>query len=156
MKNITTRAQYDALTRDRILGKSECPFCDISGQTGHTIWKGKYWYILKNLFPYSGNEDHIMAVPYEHKCFSYELNQSEILELSGIYEFVKNYYGEKDYFSCTRETFSNRSIEHFHMHFIPGKLQGKWLRKMLEGQGFPIHEDLKIEENLEGRNSSLL
>jgi hypothetical protein len=37
----------------------------------------------------------------------------------------------------------NRSVEHYHMHFIAGKLQGKYLRNMLMNQGFPIEEDLK-------------
>ncbi|MEI6710855.1 MAG: hypothetical protein WCK88_00910 [bacterium] len=39
---------------------------------------------------------------------------------------------------------ANRSIEHLHIHFLPGKLQGMYLRKMLENQGFPIKED-KLE-----------
>ena len=85
-----------------------------------------------------------MAIPFEHKKFSYELTHDEIGELPEIYTFMKEYFGEKPYFSCTRETLSNRSVEHYHMHFIPGALQGKFLRKMLEGQGFPIHEDLPL------------
>lgn len=145
MKNIHTREQYDALTRDKLLWKDECPFCDTQTQAGHTIWKGKHWYVLHNMFPYSGDTDHLMAVPFTHKTFSHELNGDELLELAEIYIFMKNFYGEKQYFSCTRETMANRSIEHLHMHFVPGKLQGKYIRKMLELQGFPIHEDLKIE-----------
>ena len=144
MKHITSRAEYDAHVQDRILGRDECPFCDTDGQSGHIVWKGKSWYILRNLFSYSGDTDHLMAVPYIHKRFSHELDQDEIEELKEIYSFMKEYYGEKDYFSSTRETLANRSIEHYHMHFIPGKLQGKYLRKMLEGQGFPIHEELPI------------
>jgi diadenosine tetraphosphate (Ap4A) HIT family hydrolase len=85
-----------------------------------------------------------MAIPFEHKKFSYELTHDEIGELPEIYTFMKEYFGEIPYFSCTRETLSNRSVEHYHMHFIPGALQGKFLRKMLEGQGFPIHEDLPL------------
>lgn len=145
MKNISTREQYDALTRDKLLGKDECPFCDSVSQAGHTVWKGKYWYILRNIFPYSGDGDHLMAVPYDHKAFSHELTADEIVELADIYAFMKSYYWEKQYFSCTRESFANRSIEHFHMHFIPGKLQWKFIRKMLELQWFPIHEELTIQ-----------
>jgi diadenosine tetraphosphate (Ap4A) HIT family hydrolase len=85
-----------------------------------------------------------MAVPYEHKAFFYELTHEEISELHEIHLFMKGYFGKKDYFSCTRETFANRSIEHYHIHFIPGKLQGKFLRKMLELQGFPIQEELTL------------
>jgi hypothetical protein len=38
---------------------------------------------------------------------------------------------------------ANRSVEHLHMHFLAGKLQWRYLRKMLENQWFPIKEDLK-------------
>jgi diadenosine tetraphosphate (Ap4A) HIT family hydrolase len=92
MKNISTREQYAALTRDKLLGIEECPFCDSVSQAGHTVWKGKYWYILRNIFPYSGDEDHLMAVPYDHKAFSHELTVDEILELAYIYAFMKSYY----------------------------------------------------------------
>jgi diadenosine tetraphosphate (Ap4A) HIT family hydrolase len=64
-----------------------------------------------------------MATPYEHKAFSHELGSDEIAELQDIYAFMKVYYGEKNYFSSTRETLANRSVEHYHMHFIPGALQ---------------------------------
>jgi diadenosine tetraphosphate (Ap4A) HIT family hydrolase len=39
---------------------------------------------------------------------------------------------------------ANRSVEHFHIHFVPWKLQGKYLRKMLQNQGFPIVENLDL------------
>lgn len=140
MVYIGDRKSYDDTMRDRILGKDECPFCHISAQKDHTFWKGNYWYILHNIYPYSGDEKHLMAVPYNHKAFSHELDSDEISELSEIYRWMKEFYGEDDYFSCTRETLGNRSIEHYHMHFLPGKLQGKYIRKMLENQGFPIVE----------------
>ena len=140
MAYIGNRKSYDDTMRDRILRKNECPFCDISAQKDHTLWKGKYWYILHNIYPYSGDEKHLMAVPYTHKAFSYELDPYEISELSEIYRWMKGFYGEGDYFSCTRETLGNRSIEHYHMHFLPGKLQWRYIRKMLELQGFPIVE----------------
>jgi diadenosine tetraphosphate (Ap4A) HIT family hydrolase len=62
---------------------------------------------------------------------------------------MKNFFeesGEQDYFSSTRETMGNRSIEHYHMHFLPGRLQGKFLRCMLEGQGFPITAEVQIKK----------
>jgi diadenosine tetraphosphate (Ap4A) HIT family hydrolase len=90
-----------------------------------------------------------MAVPYVHKAYSYLLSEAEMEELWEVYRWVKDYYCEKDYFSCTRETLANRSIEHYHMHFLPGALQGKYLRKMLENQGFPIEEDLDITKKVD-------
>jgi diadenosine tetraphosphate (Ap4A) HIT family hydrolase len=40
----------------------------------------------------------------------------------------------------------NRSVEHYHIHFIPGRLQGKFIRCMLQGQGFPIEAEVKIKK----------
>ena len=142
MKHITTRKEYDELTRDKLLGKEECPFCDRETQSDHIVWKGNYWYILRNLFPYSGDERHLMAVPYTHKLFSYELIDEELQELHDIHLFMKDFYGDSNYFSSTRETIGNRSVEHIHMHFIPGTLKWVFLRKMLELQWFPIRENL--------------
>lgn len=140
----TTREQYDLLTRDSLLWKDVCPFCRSQDQIWRTIWKGRYWYILRNMFPYSGNEDHLLVIPYDHKVFSHELTSEELAELRDVYQFMREYFWAKNYFSTTRETFSNRSIEHLHMHFIPWKLQWKYLRKMLELQWFPIQEKLEI------------
>jgi diadenosine tetraphosphate (Ap4A) HIT family hydrolase len=77
--------------------------------------------------------------------YSTDLNDDELLELKEVHKFVKDFFWNSEYFSCTRETQSYRSIEHFHTHFIPWKLQWKFLRKMLEWQGFPIKEDMKLD-----------
>lgn len=139
------RTEYDKNVGNYLFGEDDCPLCQELEKNELILWKGRNWFILHNLYPYSWDRDHLMAVTCIHKKFSYQLTPDETQELQEVYGFMKNYYGDKDYFSCTRETMAHRSIEHFHMHFIPGKLQGKWLRKMLEWQGFPIQEDLKIE-----------
>ncbi len=145
MSTFWTRAEYHSIIWKDLFGKEDCPLCDQMSNDGHTLWKGKYWYILHNIFPYSGDDRHIMAAPYAHKKYSHELSESEILELSDIFAFVKHFYQDGHYFSCTRETLGNRSIEHFHMHFLPWILEGKFLRKMLELQWFPIVQDLKLD-----------
>ena len=150
MLKIWTREEYEKIILNwdekKIFYEDECPFCNSLEQDWHTIWKWKYRYILHNLFPYSWNEKHLMAVPYQHRAFSWELTGDEFLEIKDIQAFMKDYYKEENYFSCTRETMWNRSIEHYHMHFVPWRLQWKYLRKMLENQGFPIKEDLDINE----------
>lgn len=83
-----------------------------------------------------------MAVPFAHKAFSHQLTKEEMSELTDVHAFMKSYYGDGHYFSCTRETMANRSIEHMHMHFLPGALKGKYLRHMLMHQGFPIEQEL--------------
>lgn len=146
MLNLGKREEYHKLLGHGILGKDECPFCDLEWNKNRIIWRGKYWYLIHNKYPYSGNEKHIMAVPYRHIQFSTDLSAQEHLEMGDVYEAVKRFYGEENYFSATRETMANRSIEHLHMHFIPGKLQWKYLRCMLENQGFPIDAEVKIKK----------
>ena len=140
MKILTREEYHIRKWNKKIYWKEDCPFCiDIE-----SIWKWKYWKLIWNISPYSWNKDHIMAVPIAHKKYSIDLSDEEFLELKKVHEEVKKYFWEKKYFSCTRESLANRSVEHLHIHFIPGKLQGKFLRKMLELQWFPIKQDLKI------------
>jgi diadenosine tetraphosphate (Ap4A) HIT family hydrolase len=64
-----------------------------------------------------------MAVPYAHKLYFLELSNEEIIELKDIHIFVKDFFKGNNYFSFTRESMANRSVEHLHMHFLAGKLQ---------------------------------
>lgn len=141
---LLTRDEYHKQKWKIVFWKDDCPFCNAESQKWHTIWRWKVWYIIHNLSPYSWNEKHIMAVPYSHKIYFTELSDEEILELIEVWNFVKKFFNWENYFSCIRETMANRSVEHLHIHYIPWKLQWKYLRKMLESQGFPIKEDLRI------------
>lgn len=145
MTKIGTRDEYKKILWDKkMIGKECCPFCEPDKYVNIVLWRGKHWQIIQNKFPYSGTTEHIMAVPLLHKAFSTELTIEEFWELSEIHSFMKSFFADKHYFSCTRESISNRTIEHLHIHFIPGKLQGKYLRKMLQNQGFPIDQDINI------------
>jgi len=149
MSKIGTRQEYHEQIWNGIIGKKECPFCDTEKTKNTLIHTFKYWKIILNKYPYSGQENHLMAVPIRHVQFVGELNKDEFSELPVVHAFIKKFYddlGEKDYFSATRETMWNRSVEHYHMHFIPGRLQGKYLRCMLENQGFPIEAEVKIKK----------
>ncbi len=135
---------HKKLNGKKVFGKDDCPFCDTNTQKEHTIWKWKYWYILHNLAPYSWDHRHIMAVLYDHICFSKDLSFQHLQEMQEIHKVVENFFWNETYFSFTRETMANRSVEHLHIHFLAWKLQWKFLRKMLELQGFPIKQDLNI------------
>jgi diadenosine tetraphosphate (Ap4A) HIT family hydrolase len=138
MVKLWTREEWDKITWWKILGKENCPFCNLEEERKNIIWEWKFWFIAHNIYPYSGNNQHIMAIPYRHILYSSDLNNEELLELHEIYKFVEWFFGDENYFSCTRETQNSRSIEHYHMHFIPWKLQWGYLMEMLEEQGFPV------------------
>lgn len=139
-----SREEYHNLMKE--LPKSYCPFCDKKWQKWHTLWEWKYWYVLNALSPYSWDHRHIMAVPNEHIKLSTELTLEHFQELKEVHDFVKSYFGEENYFSFTRETLwdDTRSQEHLHMHFLVWMLYGSFLRKMLEQQGYPIKQDLRV------------
>ena len=148
MNKIGTRADYHRLLAGKSsIGRDGCPFCDLASQESMVLWRGTHWFIIQNKFPYTGTTDHIMAVPYKHLILGSELGKEIWSEMREVCTWMDNFYWTRWYFSCTRETLSDgdrdaRSIEHYHMHFIPGRLQGKYLRKMLQNQGFPVEEDL--------------
>lgn len=130
MIQLGTREEYDRITgvnpdtgeNKHIFREHDCPFCILEEHKDSIIWEWKYWKILYNKYPYSWDNQHVMAVPRSHKAFSYELSAEELVELHDVYAEIKKLYGDKNYFSCTRESMANRSIEHLHIHFLPGKL----------------------------------
>ena len=75
-----------------------CPFCDLSSQWDCVIWKGQYWYIQHNMYPYLWLKENIMAIPYSHKTFTYELSSEELLEFRNkIDSNLREKYGLKGF-----------------------------------------------------------
>lgn len=149
MSRIGTRAEYHDQIGWWVMGKDDCPFCDTQATKNTLIHELKHWKIILNKFPYSWQENHLMAVPRRHFAFVWDMNLDEFWELKDVHAFMRDFFQEQkieNYFSATRETMGNRSVEHYHMHFIPGKLQGKYLRCMLENQGFPVKAEVQIKK----------
>ncbi|MCS6982577.1 MAG: HIT domain-containing protein [Candidatus Absconditabacterales bacterium] len=141
---IISREEYEKIKGNKsMFGKDDCPFCttDLSNVT---LRKGKYRAIIINIGSYTGTSEHIMAIPKAHKILMTDLDTNEIMELPLVFQAVKHIMNEKEYFSFTRETVHNsgRSVEHLHIHYCPGQLQGEYLRHMLMKQGFPIVQHL--------------
>ncbi len=141
MKFLKREEYYEKLWKKTIFTEENCPFCR---DDRYLIKKLKFWKIFYNFAPYTWNDRHIMAAPKRHINFFLDLKDEEILELREIQKFAKDFFEWENYFSFTRESIANRSVEHLHIHFVAWKLQWKFLRKMLELQGFPIKESLKI------------
>jgi diadenosine tetraphosphate (Ap4A) HIT family hydrolase len=147
MVQLYTRKEYGAFLNGReLLEAHECPFCEMEKHKDMIIWEWVYWVVLYNKYPYTGNDQHIMAVPRAHKEFFTEFSPEEIAELWRVHEEVKKFFWEKTYFSFCRETHGTitKSIKHYHMQFIGAELQGKYLMKMLQNQGFPIEHSEKL------------
>lgn len=64
-----------------------------------------------------------MLIPIRHVKYTHELTANEWSELGQAHAFIEQFYREYDYFSFTRESMANRSVEHVHTHFLPGKIK---------------------------------
>ncbi len=148
MSYIGTRDEYKKRLKINEIGNEpyNCPFCNIRNNPDQIIWEWKHWYIIYNIFPYTGNSQHIMAIPKLHIGFASGISSDIWSEFWEVQWIVAGFFVESEYFSCTRETLSWRSMEHYHMHFLPGTLKWKFLRKMLEMQGFPIKQVLILDK----------
>lgn len=120
-----------------IFWQKDCPFCPYFYQDSpHILWKSRHWAVLINTYPYVLEGKHIMLVPKRHYPYSYEISSDESCDMSEAYRFIKRYFWEEDYFSFTRESFAERSVEHFHTHFISGNIPRIALVEMLVKQWY--------------------
>ncbi|MCP4523455.1 MAG: HIT family protein [Candidatus Gracilibacteria bacterium] len=134
MTKIISRDEYDKNRNNKCIGKDDCPFCIIDKDLNTVLYESDHWIVFVALASYTGDDKHVLAFPKRHKIFYHELSDDEVLDLKNIYTFCEEYFGDNNYFSATRESMSNRSVEHYHMHFIQGKLKANAMIEMLANQ----------------------
>jgi len=132
---LSKRQAYENSVK-KIFTKDNCPFCDLDSQSEQIIWRGKYWYIQHNKYPYLWLKEHIMAVPYSHTTYSRDLTPEEFWEMPILQKFIKDFYWDTDYFSFLRESLWNRSVEHLHYHFLPWVVKTNFIESLLKDQWF--------------------
>lgn len=110
-----------------------CPFCKES-ENQNIIKKFKFWYLIKNLYPYNWIKDHILLIPYRHIEHTKFLNSEELSELNQINSFIEEYFSDKNYFSFIRETNWGKSIKHIHYHYLPWILFSDKMEEIMEEQ----------------------
>lgn len=134
MTKIISREEYDSKRNNKCAWKENCPYCYINTELNTVVYESEYWKIFIALSSYTWDENHLLAFPKVHKKYFLELNDWEILDLKNVHKFCDEYFWENNYFSATRETMANRSIEHYHQHFIQWKLQANTIVEMLKNQ----------------------
>lgn len=129
------RGQY---LKDKPINKWEwdCVFCFLEREPEYVIWRGKYFYVKHNKYPYLWQKDHLLVIPYRHVCLTKDLLPEEYLEMLDVEKFLSEYYGEKKYFSFIRENGNFKSMNHLHYHYLPGEVCDQYIEAMLESQGF--------------------
>lgn len=116
---------------DYITGKAksdDCVFCEAPGRSedGHEnliLHRGKFAYIIMNLFPY--NNGHSMVVPFRHLSDFSDLTDAEMLEimqLSGVLmracSASMNCQGFNTGFNLGRAAGAGIA-QHLHYHVVP-------------------------------------
>lgn len=114
-------------------GEKSCIFCDFNSdeQKEIILWRGKYFYILHNKFPYLWLDSHLLAVPYRHVCHTSEMTKEEFYELKDVESFMKIFYGDKKYFSFIRQSWEAKSLHHLHYHYLPWEMWETSIENML-------------------------
>ena len=145
MKNINIQFWTRDDLKKKLAGKhmfweEDCPFCIDLKIDERIIWRWEHWAIRYNQYPYIMDSTHFMLIPIRHVHFSHEILAHEYCELPEAYLYISTFYGDIPYFSFTRESLNERSVEHIHTHFISGHLKRKTLVEMLKEQGFETSE----------------
>lgn len=118
------------------MGNSTCPFCEEYIDRDYVIYETQYWRIIHNKFPVLWLREHIMAIPKAHIKLAYEIPTEVMADYPNIERFVYDFYDGWSYFTFMRESLQNRSLEHIHYHFLPGKINYKHLEYLMCEQGF--------------------
>ncbi|WP_430593576.1 HIT family protein [Humidisolicoccus flavus] len=117
--------------------KDDCPFCrapELTDSEGLIVHRGKYAYVLLNLYPY--NTGHMMVCPYRHVA-TYDLaTPEEIAEIGALTQIAMRV--AKDVSRCDGFNIGMNQgrvagagiAEHLHQHIVP-----RWA---LDSNFFPI------------------
>jgi len=103
-----------------------CVFCnrlDCDDQEQYVLYRGKYWYLLLNLYPY--NSGHLLLVSNRHQpllgqCVSAEL--AEMGQLLSLMEAALQEAFQPDGINCGYNGGSSAGAgipEHLHLHMLP-------------------------------------
>lgn len=128
-------------TQPKDLWKSQCAFCSEYIDLSYQIYETTHWRVLHNKFPVLWLKTQLLAIPKEHYTLAHEIPAEVMAEYPKIEKFVYQFYKWWPYFTFMRESLQNRSMEHIHYHFLPGKINYKHLEYVLLDQGFTNHLD---------------
>jgi len=111
------REDYDK--NHKYIWKEDCCFCDENlDNTNKVLYMTKHWIVVYNKYPYFWDEKNILTFPKRHIEFSIELNDEELLDYINVEKYISDFYENDEYFSLTRQSRSNKSVEHLHYHYI--------------------------------------
>jgi ATP adenylyltransferase len=130
-------------------GEETCPFCrapGLSDEEGLIVARGKYAYVLLNLFPY--NSGHLLVCPYRHVSLYDDASPEEVDEIARLTQTamkVVRQVSRCDGFNLgmNQGGVAGAGIaEHLHQHIVP-----RWAQ---DANFFPIIAQTKALPQLLG------
>lgn len=116
--------------------KSNCPFCNEKELEEYTLWKGNYWRITHNKYPFVGSSKHLLAIPLECISKTANLSVEAWAEFRKVEKFMEKFFQNTSYYSFIRERGKKKSIHHLHYHFLPWEIPSEPFEKLLKEQWF--------------------
>lgn len=122
MENV--RGEEQRRVMQKILEKGHCPFCEENLLLYHNApihWKGGYWIVTENQWPYSGKGQHLMLILCRHAVSPTELRAEEWAELGEHVTRATQQFGFKGGAVAMRfgnMLLSGASIAHLHVQLI--------------------------------------
>ena len=127
---------------EEIIKEGICPFCEEHLRRTHAApveWRGKYWSITKNDYPYEGTTHHYLAITREHLTDIRELSDASSAELMRHFKKIAKLKKIKGGTVVMRFGDTNRTtatIEHLHAHIIAGGRESKAADKIKVSVGY--------------------
>jgi ATP adenylyltransferase len=133
----------------------KCVFCgienyDINDDNCLVVYKGKYCFIMLNLYPY--NNGHLMIIPYRHLSDYTELTDEELNEVTRLNKYcinaLNNLYSPQGFnFGANIGKAAGAGIHtHLHFHLVP-RWNGDTNFMPVLGEVKIISQDLLITKN---------
>lgn len=113
--------------------ETACVFCDVVSEWEKEliIWRGNFFYIKHNKFPYLWLSNHLLVIPYRHVEHTKDLSVEEFQEFKEVEKFMFEYFGWEKYFSFIRQSGEAKSLHHLHYHYLPGEMLETAIENML-------------------------
>lgn len=136
-------------------GDNKCVFCsackeEIENNDSLVVYKGKYSFIMLNLYPY--NNGHLMIIPYRHTADYLDLSSEELNEITSLNKkailALKNIMTPHGFnFGANIGQAAGAGIHtHLHFHLVP-RWNGDTNFMPVLGEVKIISQDLLITKN---------
>lgn len=128
--HIVTRSEYTQVLK-KITDEGFCPFCEEHLMKYHTkpiLFKGTYWIVTENAWPYKGTKKHFVLISRLHiECFE-KAPKGSVLELHKHWNTLRKKFNLKGSTLLMRSGDTNMtgaSVNHLHAQIIVGQKRTK-------------------------------